>query len=148
MTNRRTFIATLIGGMAGIGGWRYFRSRDEEAIIVVLRKRLDYLTLDVAGLHAFAADLSSRRIVSGTRLKLIGTFMPVYRRLRLDGHNMLEDALRHGEERIVSNYLLSSDFFINGADETRPVHYLGFYDALKACSNPFARFSSIAAGAA
>ena len=142
MAGRRAFVATLIGGLVGIGGWRFYRSRDEDTIVVVLRKRLDYLDLDEAGLRAFAADLTARRIVSSTRLKLIGTFMPVYVRLRLDGHNTVEVALRHGAERIVSNYLLSSDFFVNGADLTRPVRYLGFYDPLKACSSPFARFGT------
>lgn len=142
MTSRRLFVATAIGSLAAFGGWRFFRSREADAVVAVLRKRLDYLVLEEAGLRAFAVDLAANHIVSGTRLKLIGTFMPVYSRLRLDGHSTVEDALRHGEERIVSNYLLSSDFFINGASESRPVRYLGFYDPLKACSNPFARFGA------
>ena len=70
------------------------------------------------------------------------TLGPIYRRLDLGDRNSLTAAIRHGEERIVTNYLLSSDFFVNGADESRTVRYLGFYDPLRACSNPFARLDT------
>jgi hypothetical protein len=37
--------------------------------------------------------------------------------------------------------LLSTDFFRFDADETRVIHYVGFYDpSLAPCSNPLARF--------
>ena len=45
------------------------------------------------------------------------------------------------EERICAAFLMSSDFFTNGADETRPVRYLALYEPTKVgCTNPFARF--------
>ena len=61
-------------------------------------------------------------------------------RAGLNGRDVVQETIRHGEERVVSAFLLSSDFFVNGADTSRIVRYLGFYDPLKACSNPFARF--------
>jgi hypothetical protein len=43
------------------------------------------------------------------------------------------------DEAVVTAFLLSSDFFQNGADETRTVRYLAYYDPYKyACGNPFA----------
>jgi len=39
----------------------------------------------------------------------------------------------------VTQYLISSDFFKNGADKNRTVNYLGYYDPMVACNNPFAR---------
>jgi len=141
MPSRRTFLAVACAGLLGAGGWRFFRARDEDAILMVLRKRLDYLQLDPAGIRSFARDLASRRLLSRGRLRLMMTFSPLYRRFDLNGQNFLAVAIRHGEERIVSNYLLSSDFFINGADQSRIVRYLGFYDPLRACSNPFARLA-------
>lgn len=140
MPSRRQVIAGVLGGLAVVSGWRYWRSSEEEAILLVLRKRLDYLQLDPQGMRAFAADLASRHLLSRVRLKLIGTFAPLYTRFGLNGHDALQAAIRHGEERVVSNFLLSSDFFVNGADTKRAVLYLGFYDSLKGCSNPFARF--------
>jgi hypothetical protein len=140
MPSRRQIIAGVLGGLAAVGGWRYWRSNEEQAILLVLRKRLDYLQLDPAGTRAFAIDLVSRGLVSSKRLKLIGASAPLYLRVGLNGHDALQATIRHGEERVVSTFLLSSDFFVNGADTTRIVRYLGLYDPLKACSNPFARF--------
>jgi len=140
MPSRRQLIAGVLGSLAAASGWRYWRSNEAEAILLVLHKRLDYLRLDPAGTRAFAADLVSRNLVSPKRLKLIGAFAPLYMRVGLNGHDALQATIRHGEERVVSSFLLSSDFFVKGADTTRTVRYLGLYDPLKACSNPFARF--------
>ena len=140
MPSRRSFLAIALGGVAVAGGWRFFRSREQDAIVLVLRKKLNYLHLDENGMRAFAADLASRKIVSSTRLRLIGALGPIYQRFAFGHQNAVEAGIQHGEERIVTNFLLSSEFFINGADETRLVRYLGFYDAVRACSNPFARF--------
>ena len=62
MLGRRTLIATACAGLLGAGGWRFLRSHDEEAILMVLRKRLGYLHLDEAGMRAFATDLAARRL--------------------------------------------------------------------------------------
>ena len=142
MASRRQVIAGVLGGLAAVTGWRYWRSNEEDAILLVLRKRLDYLQLDPQGARAFATDLAASHLLSRMRLKLIGTFAPLYTRFGLNGHDALQAGIRHGEERVVSNFLLSSDFFINGADTARTVRYLGFYDPLRACSNPFARFAA------
>ncbi|MDE2252092.1 MAG: hypothetical protein KGL25_11895 [Gammaproteobacteria bacterium] len=142
MLTRRQFIDAMLGGLVVVSGWRYWHSNQEEAVVMVLRKRLAYLKLDPQGMRAFAADLVAQHLLSPMRLKLIGAVAPLYRRISLDGHDALQELIRHGEERVVSNYLLSSDFFVNGADIGRTVHYLGFYDPLKGCSSPFARFAA------
>jgi hypothetical protein len=148
MPSRRQIIAGVLGSLAAVTGWRYWRSNEEEAILLVLHKRLDYLQLDPQGARAFAADLVSQHLLSPMRLKLIGAVAPLYNRIGLNGHDALQETIRHGEERVVSNFLLSSDFFVNGADTDRIVRYLGFYDPLKGCSNPFARFPTRGGGGA
>jgi len=41
---------------------------------------------------------------------------------------------------LYTRFLLSNDFFQNGADESRAMHYVAFYDPyVTACRNPFAR---------
>jgi hypothetical protein len=142
MPTRRQFIDATLGALVVASGWRYLHSNQEEAVLLVLRKRLDYLKLDPQGMRAFAADLVSRQVLSPMRLKLVSAVAPLYKRVGLNGHDVLQETIRHGEERVVSNFLLSSDFFVNGADTSRIVRYLGFYDPLKGCSNPFARFST------
>lgn len=143
MPSRRVFLAAAAAGIATVATWRYQRGSEEDAVIAVLQKRLGYLKLDAQGLRAFARDLVGARIVSAGRLRLIAAAAPVYSRLDLSSYpRVLTHTLRHGEERLVSLYLLSSDFFPNGADETRIVRYRAYYDPVRdphLCRNPFAR---------
>jgi hypothetical protein len=147
MFSRRQFLAAGTAGLTGLVTWRYIRSSDEDAIIAVLNKRLDYLLLDVDGLHAFAGDLAAQKVISSNKLRMLDAAGPIYTQLSVTSYgNALTHAVRHGEERIVSLYLLSSDFFLTGADETRIVRYHGYYDPIRKfhpCSNPFARPISI-----
>jgi hypothetical protein len=110
---------------------------------VLLKKRLDYLILDENGLLVFARDLAAQKLISSHKLRMLDFAEPVYTRLSLVAHdNALTRAIRHGEERIVTQYLLSSDFFQNGADETRKVRYYRYYDPTRnprPCRTPFAR---------
>jgi hypothetical protein len=107
---------------------------------MVVRRRLDYLRLEPQGVRRFAQDMAGRHVISSARMHLLSGFKSVYRRYPLSsGHNSMAYKLRHGEDRVVGAYLISSDFFINGADESRLVNYLGMLDPRTACGNPFAR---------
>jgi hypothetical protein len=147
MLNRRQFLATgiaAVGGLGGLATWRFIHSSDENAIIAVLRKRLDYLLLDEEGLHAFAKDLLAQEVISRNKLRLLDFTGVIYTRLPMisSNRNALTHAIRHGEERVVSLYLLSSDFFLTGLDESKPVRYYGYYDPMqrpRPCAHPFAR---------
>lgn len=140
---RQLLAAAAAAGIAGLATWRVTSGSEEDAVIAVLRKRLDYLKLDEQGLHAYAADLVARKSVSSGKLRSIAAAGPVYAHLDVSSFaNPFTRELRHGEERLVSLYLLSSDFFLNGADETRMVRYRGYYDPvgqLSPCSNFFSR---------
>jgi hypothetical protein len=143
MTTRRRFLLSLAGGFSALVVWRGLGSTQADAIAAVLHKRLDYLQLDDAGVAAFARDLIARGYVSPFRLRFVSAIRPLYERLPMAGHSRIEDVVRHGEERIVTLYLLSSDFFIHGADMARTIRYVGFYDPVaRPCSNPFARFGT------
>ncbi len=110
---------------------------------MVLRKRLHYLTLDETGMQTFAVDFLASKQIMTKKLRCIPALGDLYNHLP-DNNNFIIHRIRHGEERIVSSYLLSSDFFINGADEDRIVRYLGTCDPLRPCANPFARPIGIA----
>ena len=139
MIKRRSFLVAGLATCVGIVGVRFASTKDEESIIAVLRKRLHYLKMDEKGLRAFAHDLAARHEIATDRLRMIGVAGPLYTKVDFSGQNVFSKALRHGEERITSLYFLSSDFFINGADVSKTVHYLGYYDPLHSCGNPFAR---------
>jgi hypothetical protein len=136
---RRTFLLSTTAALCGAIGWRFASSSDESAIAKVLHKKLHYLRLDEAGVRRYAADIAGLGIVSSLRLHVIDAADGLYLHHTLNPDNALGRALRHGEDRVVTQYLISSDFFKNGADKNRTVNYLGYYDPMVACNNPFAR---------
>jgi hypothetical protein len=136
---RRTFLLSTSAAICGAIGWDFASSTDESAIVKVLHKKLYYLKLDDTGVRRYAADIARLGIVSSLRLHVIDAADGLYTRHTLSPDSGLGRALRHGEDRVVTQYLISSDFFINGADRNRPVNYLGYYDPMKPCNNPFAR---------
>lgn len=145
MVSRRQLLAiaaATLTATTGLVAWRFIQGSDADAIVSVLRKRLGYLILDEAGLRAFAQELTARKMVSSSRLRLLDFAGPIYTQLIPSRGTSWTHELQHGEERIVSLYLLASDFFLNGADETKTVRYRRFYDPLNnpdTCSNPFSR---------
>ena len=142
MPSRRQFLATVAAGLTGLVTWRYLRSTEEGAIVDIVQKRLYYLKLEPNGVSAFAKDLVKRKIISNRKLRLIDMAGPVYTQLSSHlGHNSLAQNFKHGEERIVSMYLLSTDFFQNGHDESKVVRYIEFYEPfvkIRPCNTPFA----------
>lgn len=141
---RRSFLLGLAGLTAAgvIGARRVASSRQQDAVLAVLGKRLSYLRIDEAGARRFADEIVARRIASPLRLHLLAALAPLYRRAALTGKSGWEAALLHGEERITTLFLLSSDFFRNGRREELVVHYREFYEPLKnpvACQSPFGR---------
>jgi hypothetical protein len=136
MIKRRYFVLAVLAGAAAI---RFAFSSEAASIVAVLRKRLDYLRLDDAGVHSFARDLAALHRMSSSRLRLVSALGPLYSQVDSAKDSVLVNGIRHGEERIVTTYLLSSDFFSHGQDESRVVNYLGIYDPFRACGNPFAR---------
>lgn len=148
MIQRRKF---LLGGLAvvgitGLGAWGFGRSVIESQIVALLRKHLRYLTLDEEGLRSYAKDqttriLAKRVSISRMRYHVVSSFGTSYARFARSSDTASGIArARHAVvQAVVTTYLLSSDFFLHGSNETRTVHYLGYYDPMRACGNPFAR---------
>ena len=135
---RRTFLTSMLALTGGVLGWKLGFGNDSEAIARVLQKRLPYLRLDPHGVERFCRDMTATGKISRFRLRLIHAAGAVYSSFEPPDGSRLDRMMRHGEDRIVTDYLLSSDFFRHGADTSRTVQYLGFYDPLVACNNPFA----------
>jgi hypothetical protein len=144
MLNRRQLLlSTLAAASLGMFGCR--TRNEEEAVVAILRKRLGYLKLDEAGVWEFARELVARSRFNPAKLDLLGALRPLYTRLSLSGDGRLDLDIRHGEERVLSLFLLSSDFFVCGANQRRTVGYVRYYDPLhdiRACANPFARLAA------
>lgn len=139
---RRTFIIGVAASAIGFSvlGWWRFRSRQPdqpETVGDLLRQRLSYLDLDAEGVDRFTQDVQYvlARIQISPAGVLIDPPIPVIEGLVFQ---FQQGAIRLVEDTVVRKYLLSSDFFVNGADESRTVKYLGWFDEYGPCVNPFA----------
>jgi hypothetical protein len=152
MRTRRSF---LLGGLAivavaGVGIIGFGRMGAQSHIASAVRRRLSFLQLDEEGLQAFAHDQVSALLAkhpTWNRLKyhyssLFGKQLTHFSNTSTDKRTRRERM----EDNFVSTYLLSSNFFLNGSDESAVVRYVGFYDPLHPCGNPFWR--PVPAGAA
>jgi len=124
---RRMFIVIWLWGVASlcaIGGVLYhlfrernafFRNRSGSPEERLIRGHFAYLTIDADGLRRFRREY--RRVFGPS------TF---------DG----EEEVRH----LLDTFLMSTDFFLHGADETRTIRYTTFYDVYtNPCYNPLPR---------
>jgi hypothetical protein len=141
---RRKFLAGAIGGTAVLLALPYafyhWRSgRPERIVMAILTRRLGFLDVDPASFEQFATEyVEYKKSHAGKLAKLSAvafpyTYVTLYRWLPM-GH-----PLRRLEDNVVTKYLLSTDFFMHGADEARRVEYLSFYEPHRApCRNPLA----------
>jgi hypothetical protein len=136
---RRYLLLSGLAAACGLAGWRFATSSEQAAIVKVVYKKLGYLKLDAGGVQRFARDLAATQTISSARLRITDAVGPLYTGPAFSGDNKPNNAIRHGEDRVVTLYLLSSDFFKNGADQNRTVYYQHYYDPMIACGNPFAR---------
>jgi hypothetical protein len=115
----------------------------ESEIAAGIRRRLSFLHFDDAGLHRFARDYE------GVMLQK----RPSWYRWKYHFHSLFSkppaaqwgisndtrSRRDHLEDDLATLFLLSSDFFANGADESRTIQYVQFYDPMRPCNDWFAR---------
>jgi hypothetical protein len=131
MITRRTFLraAAWVGPTLTLStlawpdsfAWLFGRSAARLAAIARspaarLRAHFNYLDLDPTGVDLYFSDCQRYQRGFSSRLPLA--------------------------PGVYTRYLLSTDFFQHGADESRRIHYVGFFDpSVTPCSNPLARFA-------
>jgi hypothetical protein len=125
-----------------LGAWGFGRLGLQLEIASILRRRLSFLKLDEGGIRAFAKDqtraIFGKKIPTWNRLRYHMTASGVSFK-RFYRSTDTRSRFARFEDTLVSTYLLSSDFFWNGSDESRNINYVAYYDPIRACSNPFAR---------
>ncbi|MFT3905544.1 MAG: hypothetical protein QM718_04480 [Steroidobacteraceae bacterium] len=139
---RRAFIWTGVGVttalLAGFGAEVF----SEHEIAAAVRRRLSFLHLDEQGPKDFARDSVAALLAK----------RPTWLRIKARVRTMFaKGAPRWGfssdqrtrwqrqEDHFATLFLLSSDFFTHGADESRTIRYVALYDPMLACGNPFRR---------
>ena len=111
---RRAFVLAFVALLfVGIVRWlreMLARGAPDETLATRLRRHLDYLSFDDDVIDAFVRDYraDSSRVAKGERT-----------------------------EAIASRFLLSTDFFQNGANQERSLDYVSYYDPYRSpCYNP------------
>jgi hypothetical protein len=129
--SRRKIIAIAgAGAIASVTGlfvsWK--TARETDIVVAILRRRLRPLKADRAIFEEFSRDYILTRLDYAKQMRLLGavsgllSIVTPYQLLPL-GHPW-----RRLENNIVSMFLLSTDFFQNGADPQKKIQYLGLYD--------------------
>ena len=139
---RLLLIALGVAAIAGVGVVGLGRVATESEIVSHVRRRLSFLRLDEAGVRAFARDQISTLLAKRpTWVRWKYHFLHIFAKSfsRFDSSNDKRSRVERMVDNLASTYLLSSDFFLNGADESRVVQYVRFYDPMRPCGNPFAR---------
>ena len=143
MLKRRRILLAVLGlpvvGILGVWGADF---ATESEIVSGVRRRLSFLRFDEAGLHRFAKDyirslLAKRPSWYRWKLHFHVLFYKPVARWGISTDNRSRRARM--EDNFATLYLLSSDFFVTGADESRAIQYVSLYDPMRACGNPFAR---------
>jgi len=140
---RRTFIIGVLASAVGFSllGWWRLRSRGSDglgSVAEMLDRRLTFLDLEPDGVERFSQDVAkvTAQIQISPTGELLEPRAPVIEGIAFQIEN---GAVRLYEDTLVRKFLLSSDFFIEGADESKTVHYLGWFDEFAPCCNPFAQ---------
>lgn len=133
---RRSFLGALLALLAALSGAWGIRREWVDAIRSVVAHRLDFLDIDPAGLTAFGRDVEhDARVPYPPHFNLYSRMPVQVWRWMPD-----RDALARLERYVVQKYLLSTDFFPRGADESRTVRYVAYFDRYeRPCTNPFLR---------
>jgi hypothetical protein len=139
MRRRQALLAlaglTVCGGLTVVGVAP--GASEAAGVVAIIFKRLGYLELDRQGVLQFARDYTTRHLMSARKLSALSAAKPLYDRVPQSWFDRLTPDIPYGEEKVVTAFLLSSDFF-PAADERRAVRYRGFFDAQRQGS-PFAR---------
>jgi hypothetical protein len=138
---RRLFLSSLLGGClvaAGIGV-AVLPLAPELRLRRLLRTRLDYLQIPDEVIEAFTKDFIAD--AESGRFQYFSSTSYLAQRV-VYGMNIFTDRLPifRFERLVISAFLLSTNFFRDGADVHKPLRYVGYNHPYRGgCVNPFAR---------
>lgn len=116
----------LAAGSALFVSWR--TAKETDIVVALLRNRLRPLKVAPGIFEQFSVEYIETRKDYAGRLRLLGTVAELFSLVTPYQMLPMGHSWRRMENNIVSSFLLSTDFFQNGAKVDLPVRYLGFYD--------------------
>jgi hypothetical protein len=120
--------SALSAALAAAGiGIVYSRATSMDVVVAVLKRRLDPLGLDVS-YALFAAQYVEFRAEFRDKLRMLGSLAWFFRIGSPYEWLPMNHPLRRMEDNIVSNFMLSTDYFEHGKAEGRQIRYVGWHD--------------------
>lgn len=139
---RRLFVttATAFGAaVIGLGGRWWIGASPAAYVRGLILDRLPYLTLAPGTLEAFLRDMAEYERPSGNQRFATLFGLHLARGVTALAGGSFQEKLSYYETQLVTLFLMSSDFFQNGEDDSKPVRYRALADPyVSACSNPIA----------
>ena len=121
---RRRFLANIAGSITvaifvPYSIWKISTGKASDIVVSILKRRLGYLDIENIDFQLYAEDYISYRKKYQKELLYLSILATPMR--HISPYNLLDLAhpLRRLEDNVVSNFLMSTDFFHNHADETK-----------------------------
>lgn len=133
--NRRSFLK--LSGITGaavvaLPSFGFVSTSIKKAAVGIIMQELNYLKLEKEGVEQFVEDHYKKHYINDSLTSQLKIKSFYYLHVKPDNSYLVFE--------LVNNYLLSSDFFINKMDESKPVKYMGLYSPYtKPCFNPFSK---------
>lgn len=142
LITRRKFFALgagIIGGAVAVTtAYKWLGGKPQNVIISILNRRLTQLNVDKTSFGPFSIAYLDYRKEYRKQLSIMSIVSWPLQYLSPYAVLPQGSPIHRLEDNIVSMYLMSTDFFQNGANEKRQIQYLSFYDPyISVCRNPF-----------
>lgn len=137
---RRNFIGLITLGVAGaaVGGYIVLENFEKFARKIIVK--------DTASLKINPAEID-KFMAAAAKKNVWGDLFPFHHKQLLKWHYYINNGMftlpylanyNAYRNKIVMTFLLSTNFFIDKMDESKPVHFTNLYDPYQIpCSNPF-----------
>lgn len=138
-SSRRTFAigATLVGLTGAYFGFKWLFGDPRDVTVAVLERRCGDMYVNHDTFERFAGDYAAWKGRNGLLRRLSTLSWPLSMWSPYEWVSP-QDEIRRFEDSIVTQYLLSTDFFAHGGDPRREIKYVAFYDPVgRPCANPF-----------
>ena len=141
--NRRLFLlGSFTSGISllGYGVFKWLTGQPQDIVISILQRRLGYLNVSQDDFKRFSSDYVAFKSSEHKKLRLLSLASHPMRFFSPYALLPQGNPLRRLENNVVSQFLLSSNYFHDGEDDARHVNYIQFYDPLTTiCANPIMR---------
>lgn len=144
LLTRRAFLVRALGAFVILAvmpyaAYKWLFGKPADIVLSILKRRVGYLKVEDGVFEKFADEYVEYKSSYRGKLEKVSLISVPYAYVSAYQFLPMGHPLRRMEDNVVTKFLMSTDFFARGADESRTLRYLSFYDPRSApCRNPLA----------